>query len=835
MNDWSRELEAALHSGDAEHMQAALSRVPDNLLHAAQPYLRHMAEQCEQQGQGEAALGYREQLLRLEPDRPEHLAACARLLQGLGRLSEALQAARRLQTVEPAAGQALEQTILQAQAAAAAAEADTQTFKGVSQDLFDAPELPVDAEDFRVEGLRQLLRRYSGQHAPRHSLQRLKDPQWLAAWQPVLDELSGARPCFRGSELGVFALRALQAGAQHVRCVEDHPLQARIVQGMAQKHFLAHWPSPAELDARRIDAQPTDAEQATAARQAAFEQFSERFSIECAEHIAAGGGDCLVFPGIDHSLLGTGIVQAVREFAQGLPADQALRVLPASAQVFVMAIEWRYPQAPFALEALAPLRWSLYPQPLDADPALWSALSAPACAGRIDFADFHECNWELALPVLRAGRVDALLYWFELDLGAQTLSSAPDSSLRCLRPAIQHVRPVEVAIEHPLQVQIAVREQRLRLRLPFGSEAVRQPPLPSWFGPMLGDAQRNRAYADAIARELAVAPKARVLDIGAGCGLLSMLAARAGAEQVLGCERSPALAKIAGEIVAANGLAEQVQIVGKDCRQLKLPEDLPQRADLALFELFDCGLLGEGILHFLAYAREHLLAAHVRYLPRAARLFAQVVEYRFERVLGIDASLLNPYLASPGYSNVDAACLPYRPLCAPIEVFAFDFAQADPSPATRELSPVVIESGVASAVLFWFDLQLDEESQLSNAPGSTLHWKQALQFVAELEVDAGQTLSIEASHDGSALSFRWRQEAMSAARFSRVPRMDPRWLAASAELDQQTQNLLQHCAQHPEELAKVRELALRMAFLPAAHGLDPVIAQRFAHMLIASL
>lgn len=43
-----------------------------------------------------------------------------------------------------------------------------------------------------------------------------------------------------------------------------------------------------------------------------------------------------------------------------------------------------------------------------------------------------------------------------------------------------------------------------------------------------------------------------VLDIGCGTGLLSMLAARAGAEEVYGCELYEPLAQIAREVTALN-------------------------------------------------------------------------------------------------------------------------------------------------------------------------------------------------------------------------------------------------------------------------------------------
>eukprot|EP00665_Eupelagonemidae_sp_cell47_P009864 gene9864-8005_t len=46
---------------------------------------------------------------------------------------------------------------------------------------------------------------------------------------------------------------------------------------------------------------------------------------------------------------------------------------------------------------------------------------------------------------------------------------------------------------------------------------------------MMNDVQRNEFYETGIRRALAARPEATVLDLGAGCGVLSLLAARAGA------------------------------------------------------------------------------------------------------------------------------------------------------------------------------------------------------------------------------------------------------------------------------------------------------------------
>lgn len=69
---------------------------------------------------------------------------------------------------------------------------------------------------------------------------------------------------------------------------------------------------------------------------------------------------------------------------------------------------------------------------------------------------------------------------------------------------------------------------------------------------------------------------------------------------------------------------------------------------------------------------------------------------------------------------------------------------------------------------------------------------------------------------------------MPAEAFSKLPRFDPRWSQQAAELDAQSRSLVQHCMSNPNEYSNVAEVAKRFALDPAAYGIDPKIAQRFA-------
>src|SRR5512135_770538 len=73
---------------------------------------------------------------------------------------------------------------------------------------------------------------------------------------------------------------------------------------------------------------------------------------------------------------------------------------------------------------------------------------------------------------------------------------------------------------------------------------------------MVDDAVRMNAYADALRR--AVRPGSVVVDIGAGTGILSLLACRFGAARVYALEPDDCI-NVARENAAANGLADRIE------------------------------------------------------------------------------------------------------------------------------------------------------------------------------------------------------------------------------------------------------------------------------------
>ena len=118
-------------------------------------------------------------------------------------------------------------------------------------------------------------------------------------------------------------------------------------------------------------------------------------------------------------------------------------------------------------------------------------------------------------------------------------------------------------------IQLAPYDTRVR----FAVQGIVARQIPGWHWGLIRDDRRVQVYAKALSQ--LVQPGMHVLDIGTGTGILGLLAARAGAEQVTTCEKEPHIAKKAHDIIKQNGWDHKIRVINKHSRELKVGSDLP--------------------------------------------------------------------------------------------------------------------------------------------------------------------------------------------------------------------------------------------------------------------
>ena len=398
------------------------------------------------------------------------------------------------------------------------------------------------------------------------------------------------------------------------------------------------------------------------------------------------------------------------------------------------------------------------------------------------------------VEVVEDGLLNAVCYWFTLDLGGGgQVSSAPPK--RRDRPGSWRAgwRQAAVYLEEPLHV---VRGESVRLAWRVSDEGIRfsarreesaSPPPPpppppppqqlavtaalpcaAYHFAMMADTARNAAYRAAVTRavERAAARHSpagcRVLDLGCGAGLLSTIAARAGAAHVDAVEMNDVLAATAAATLSSSGVGS---FTVHHCVSTELAVGggggggggagrggarcLAAPADLLVSETLDTSLIGEGALHSLRHAAQHLCRRGAQVIPAAATVYVSVAHLEPPETAGLRFGCLDAL--REGYTPLRLHTVAHALLAAPREAVRIEFgcaeSSAGPTAATRLTAT---RAGLCNAVVWWFDLHLDEETTISAAPGCAVRtWKQNVTYLGTpLTLERGDGLEVTLLNDG---------------------------------------------------------------------------------------
>jgi SAM-dependent methyltransferase len=147
---------------------------------------------------------------------------------------------------------------------------------------------------------------------------------------------------------------------------------------------------------------------------------------------------------------------------------------------------------------------------------------------------------------------------------------------------------------------------------------------------MLRDRPRMVAYRDAILRNAEAIRGKTVLDVGCGTGILSMLAAKAGAKVVYAVEAS-GMAALAARLVEHNGLADVVKVMHSRIEDVQLPD----KVDVIVSEWMGFYLVHESMMNSVLDARDRWLKPDGLMLPSHATIYACPVsmdQYRRDKL-----------------------------------------------------------------------------------------------------------------------------------------------------------------------------------------------------------
>jgi type I protein arginine methyltransferase len=235
-----------------------------------------------------------------------------------------------------------------------------------------------------------------------------------------------------------------------------------------------------------------------------------------------------------------------------------------------------------------------------------------------------------------------------------------------------------------------------------------------------------------------------VLDIGAGTGVLSIFAAKAGAKHVYAVENAE-IAFFATEIIKQNGLENKITVLKGKMEEIVLPVE---HVDIIISEWMGYFLLYESMLDSVLWARDKYLVKGGKMLPDRAQIYIAAIEdeqYKFNKKqfwknqYDIDMSAMtNVVLKETCIDFLDAYGSKYdhdaivSDSCKIVDLDLVNMKRSDVNfSATYHLN--VKKDSTFSAVIAWFDCQfenLKKKVTLSTSPYAPYtHWKNTIFYI----------------------------------------------------------------------------------------------------------
>jgi protein arginine N-methyltransferase 1 len=269
------------------------------------------------------------------------------------------------------------------------------------------------------------------------------------------------------------------------------------------------------------------------------------------------------------------------------------------------------------------------------------------------------------------------------------------------------------------------------------------------------------ARLDRFARALAatIRPGDTVVDLGAGSGILSVLACQAGARRVYAIEDTDAVS-LARTLVPTTPFRDRIEILHAKSFDITLPE----RADVLVGDVHSTFGLQEQGLAAMLDARDRLVKPGGRVVPASMQLCVAPAEAGdvYESKVDTWRRVVHQVNLEPARdlavnSLHPARLTPQHLLAPPAPICQVDFARATSLHLAGRVRVAAVRAGTLHGVCGGIVTTLADRIEISNLPGDqgTSNFAHAfLPIEAPVAVSAGDDIEIQIdSYDGDEL--RW--------------------------------------------------------------------------------
>lgn len=272
---------------------------------------------------------------------------------------------------------------------------------------------------------------------------------------------------------------------------------------------------------------------------------------------------------------------------------------------------------------------------------------------------------------------------------------------------------------------------------------------------MLADKHRLDSYSSAIQKHVKTGDI--VIDYGAGTGILSLMAARAGAKKVYAIDNGHNV-EIMKKIIIKNSLEGRIEIISEEGAKAVIPK----KADVLISEWMGIWALQENMLPGLIYLRDNFLKENAKILPSRVSLYIVPSSQKnnfpdFSNIKGFDLSEYNSAVCSqPFVSLADTSDF----LSEPKKIEDIDISSCALVPSNFMAEYEAEKDGIINSFFGWFTASFYETVCLDTSPLTKTHWRQA-QFSMEkpIHVKKGNFLKVvietlNSSYDNRKIDFK---------------------------------------------------------------------------------
>lgn len=262
----------------------------------------------------------------------------------------------------------------------------------------------------------------------------------------------------------------------------------------------------------------------------------------------------------------------------------------------------------------------------------------------------------------------------------------------------------------------------------------------------MSDDVRLEAYRAAISSS--VRPGDVVIDIGAGTGICTLLALRAGASHVYAIESNAAVQLVA-EVCAQNGFRGKVTVVHGLSTDFEIGGG--RRADVVVSDLRGVSPLFSKHLSALADARNRLLVPGGKLIPVKDRLFAAlasaeathraIFKPHFDAPLGFDFSSVGEALVNAFHHDREVPIAKSQVVSETLTLGDLTYGETPPELVRGEGAVTASRDAEVHGIVLWFEGQLAEGVSLSSFD-CRVYARGFLPLRTPLRVRAGEKLEL---------------------------------------------------------------------------------------------